>query len=204
MERTHFMFTKRLLLTVFLGASFFGGFGNAQSRCPMDSRNSNLATQFRIGGSSIQMPIGAFLLVRKNGQIGAIRLTNIDSTATEDYGKSSYESYVSSDASISFNAATVIRQTGELDVRPLKGPGRDLWIYQPGPHKARIGKWSFSFVTPDMMWMAPYHRSPSKDYEFAPTSACDVSEIDAHDKRLRWFRFDPNAKVILPLADLPK
>jgi hypothetical protein len=43
-----------------------------------------------------------------------------------------------------------------------------------------------------------------KGYEFAPTSACDISEVDANDKRLRWFRADPNAKITLQLADLPK
>jgi len=198
------MSLRRVIHLVLAGIVLSGGLGKAQTRCPMDTRAGDLAKQFRIGGTSIQMPIGAFLLVRKNGQIGAIRLTNIDLTATEDYGKSSYESYFLSDALSSFNAATAMRQSGELDVRPLKGPGRDLWIYQPGPHKALIGKWSFSFVTPDMMWMAPYHRSPNKDYEFAPTSACDVSEIDATDKRLRWFRYDPNVSVVLRLADLPK
>jgi hypothetical protein len=56
-----------------------------------------------------------------------------------------------------------------------------------------------------MIWMAgTSFWKEDHSYEFAPTSACDVSEIDATDKRLRWFRFDPNASVILPLADLPK
>jgi len=182
-----------------------GSFGKAQSRCPADNRNSIHATQFRIGGSSIQLPIGAFLLVRKNGQIGAIRLTNIDSAATDDLGKSTYESFFQADHSGLFpsGSSTLIRHRGELEIKPEGGLMRGF-AYQPGPHKALIGKWSFSFVTPDMMWMAPYHRSPNKDYEFAPTSACDLSQIDATDKRLRWFRYDPNASVVLPLADLPK
>jgi hypothetical protein len=198
------MYLKQLFQLTVLSITLFGCKGNAQqSRCLMDVREGEFATQFRVGGPSIQMPIGAFLLIRKGGQIGAIRLISIDPTATQNYGKSSYESYFPADASGSFHAA-LTRQTGELDVRPLKGPGRDLWIYQPGPHRARIGKWSFSFVTPDMIWMAPYHHGPSNDYEFAPTSACDLSQVDANDKRLHWFRYDPNASVVLPLADLAK
>jgi len=53
------------------------------------------------------------------------------------------------------------------------------------------------------MW--PY-RGSQKDYgyEFAPTSARSVGEIDASDSRLRWFRFDPNARVTIPVSELPK
>jgi hypothetical protein len=41
-------------------------------------------------------------------------------------------------------------------------------------------------------------------FEFAPTSACSLSDIDAADKRLRWFRWDRTTQMTLPLADLPK
>jgi len=198
------MLLRKVLLFVIVAIVLSSKSEIAQSRCPLETRSGDRATQFRIGGSSIQMPIGAFLLVRKNGEIGAIQLTSIDPRATEDIGMSSYESYSSSGSPGLFHATSTTRQTGELDVRPLKGPDRDLWIYQPGPHKARIGKWSFSFVTPDIMWMAPYHRNPSRDYEFAPTSACDPSEIDVQDRRLRWFRSNPDATVVLPLSDLAK
>ena len=78
------------------------------------------------------------------------------------------------------------------------------FAYQPGPHQARIGKWSFSFIGPSTLHMSSYHHSGDQRYEFAPTSACSPSEVDALDKRLRWFRYNPNANVVLPLADLPK
>jgi hypothetical protein len=53
------------------------------------------------------------------------------------------------------------------------------------------------------MW--PY-RGSQKDYgyEFAPTSARDVGEIDASDKRLHGYRFDNNSRVEVPVAGLPK
>jgi hypothetical protein len=171
----------------------------------MDNRAGDLATQFRIGGSSIQLPIGAFLLVRKNGEVGAIRLTNIDSKATEYLGKSTYESFFPADHAGLFRGGSpnVIRQGGQLEIKPEGGFIRGF-AYQPGPHKARIGGWSFPFASPSVMGMSAYHHNGDQGYEFAPTSACDVSEIDAADKRLRWFRYDPNASVILPLAKLLK
>jgi hypothetical protein len=45
-----------------------------------------------------------------------------------------------------------------------------------------------------------------KDYgfEFAATSARQIDEIDAFDKRLRWFRYDENTSTRLSLSDLPK
>jgi hypothetical protein len=73
-------------------------------------------------------------------------------------------------------------------------------------YTAWIGKWSFTFASPILISMATPSPEAGEDgaYEFAPTSACDVSEIDALDKRLRWFRYDSKTKVVLPLAELPK
>jgi hypothetical protein len=203
MEQHGYMSLRMVCQVVILGTVLSSELGKAQSRCPLDSRNNNLATQFVIRGTSIQMPVGAFLLVRKNGEIGAIRLTNIDPAVTEDYGKFTYESYFPSDAAGVFRSGKLVRHAGELDVRPSKGM-RGVY-YQPGLHKASIGEWTFAFNSPGRMHMSGISFwKEDHDYEFAPTSACDLSEIDADDKRLRWFRFDRNSSVILPLADLAK
>ena len=197
------MLCKRLFLVVLGGLAASSGFVNAQSRCPSDTRGGALATQFVIVGTSVKMPIGAFLLVRKNGEIGAIRLTSIDRANTEDFGKFTYESYFPSDAAGLFRSGKLVRHTGELDVRSSKGT-RGIY-YQPGLHKASIGKWTFAFNSPSRMHMSGISFwKEDHGYEFAPTSACDLSEINANDKRLRWFRYNPNTSVALPLSDLPK
>jgi hypothetical protein len=170
----------------------------------MDGRKAELATQFRIAGASIQMPVGAFLLIRKNGQLGAIRLVRVDSGERTDNGTSAYESYFVANSSDPLTGTTTVRHSGELDIRPLKGPGRDLWIYKTGAYRVLVGKWVFGFVTPDTIWMLPDHHNSDHGYEFAPTSACDLSQIDSNDKRLRWSRYNPDGSVILPLSDLPK
>jgi hypothetical protein len=141
------MSLRRAFHLVLIGAILSGGLGMAQLRCPMDTRNSDLAAQFRIGGPSIQLPIGAFLLVRKNGEIGTIRLTSIDSRATEYLGKFTYESFFPADHSGLFPSSTpkVIRQSGELEVKPEGGLIRGF-AYQPGPHIARIGSGHFHLL----------------------------------------------------------
>jgi hypothetical protein len=195
------MLLKRLV--VFVGVVLSCVSGHAQGRCPIDSRSDEFVAAFVIKGTSVKMPIGAFLLVRKNGEIGAIRLTNIDPAVTEDYGKFTYESYFPGDAGGLFRSGRLVRHAGELDVKPSKGT-RGIY-YQPGLHKANIGKWTFAFNSPATLHMSGISFwKEDHGYEFAPTSACDLSEINANDKRLRWFGYDPNANVILPLSGLPK
>jgi hypothetical protein len=43
-----------------------------------------------------------------------------------------------------------------------------------------------------------------RGFEFAATSACDLSQIDIHDPRLKWYRYDRNQNSLtLPLNELP-
>lgn len=196
---------RALALRLIAGLSLSASFGHAQIRCPGVSSANPLTDRFAIRGASIKMPLGAFLLVRKNGDIGAIRLISIDPAATEYLGKSTYESFFSADGSGLFVSGNpkVIRQSGDLEIKPEGGLIRGF-AYQPGLHKARIGGWSFSFDYPSVMDMSGYHHNGDQGYEFAPTSACELSQIDANEKHLRWFRYNPNASVVLPLADLAK
>ena len=149
------------------------------------------------------MPKGAFLLIRKGRKIGAIRFISIEQGGTVGAGKATYDSYFQGDGSGSFRSPNVRKQTGEINLKPLKGAER-LSI-QLGQDKLQIGNWSFATAYPGRVNMWPY-RGSQKDYgyEFAPTSSREVAEIEPSDKRLRWFRFDPNTRVTLSVADLPK
>ena len=128
--------------------------GQAQFRCPADTRSDDFATRFVVSGGNIKMPAGAFLLVRKHHELGAIRLISIDPTSTEWLGKSVYESFFQGDGSGSLLGPKVERRTGELNLQPSKGPGRGIYVYKPGPYRASIGKWSFGFDGPSMMEMS--------------------------------------------------
>jgi hypothetical protein len=138
----------KVFQVLMLGIVLSGGSGSVQLRCPLDSRDDEVATRFVVSVGSVKLPIGAFLLVRKKAEIGAIRLTSIDPAATEWLGKSVYESYFQGDGSGSLVAKNVVRRTGELNLQSLKGPGRGIYIYVPGPYKAQIGNCSFSFGSP--------------------------------------------------------
>ena len=99
--------------------------GHAQRmRCPQDKSSEEVAPRFTVSIGTVSIPVGAFLLVRKNNQLGAIRITGIDPAATEWLGKSTYESYFQPDASGSLLAANVVHITDHLDIQELKGPGR--------------------------------------------------------------------------------
>jgi hypothetical protein len=118
-------------------------------------------------------------------------------------GKATYESYLQSDGSGSFRSPGVLKRTGEINLKPLKG--FHPFAFQLGNYKIKVGEWSFSSSDPRSLDMGPFWKK-EKDfgYEFASTSAQSIDEIDASDKRLRWFRYDTETKVVLPVADLPK
>jgi len=159
--------------------------------------------QFVMGPGEVRIPTGVYLLIRKGSQVGAVRFTSAQPNSAPGTGTASYESYFPADASGSFRSAASRKQSGEINLKPLKGIGR--FAFQTGKDLVKVGDWSFRSTAPGAINMWPY-RGSQKDYgfEFAPTSARQVGEIDASDKHLRWFRFDPNSRVNLLVSDLPK
>jgi hypothetical protein len=55
--------------------------------------------------------------------------------------------------------------------------------------------------------MYPYNASErGRDYgfEFAPTAAIDVAQLDVRHPRVKWFRQDANRAITLSLGELAK
>jgi hypothetical protein len=173
------------------------------SRDQEQLRAAEDTAQYIVGPRAILVPKGALLLIRKGKSIGAVRFTSIELGGEVGVGKASYESYFQEDGTKSFLAPGVVRQTGMIDLRPLVGIGH--LAFQLGQDRIDVGPWSFGCGHPGQIDMWPY-RGDSRDYgyEFAPTSATSITEIDATNKRLKWFRFDPEWSVTLPLSELPK
>jgi hypothetical protein len=169
----------------------------------VDAEPAGSTKEFVVGPSTILMPQGVFLLIRKGREIGAIRFTSIEQDGTIGLGKTTYDSYFQGDGSGSLRSPNVHKKTGETNLKPMAGVGR--LSFQVGQDKLQVGNWSFATAHPGRVNMWPY-RGSQKDYgyEFAPTSAREVGEIDVSDKRLRWFRFDPRARVTFQVSDLPK
>jgi hypothetical protein len=157
---------------------------------------------FVFGPNSVYVPEGFFVLVRKGQEIGAFRLIKVEQGDPNGIGKSAYESYFQVDGSGSFLKPNVVRRSGEIDIKPMKGMHAFAW--QPGQNRLRVGKWWFGCLANQLINMAPGFSERDAGYEFAPTSARIITEIDAADIRLRWFRFDPNNRISVPVAELPK
>jgi hypothetical protein len=168
-----------------------------------DVKPANDIDEFVIGPLEITVPQGRFLLIRKDQEVGALIFTNIELTKTDDQGKAKYESYFQGDGSGALQNVNVIKEVGSIDLKHLKGVGRIS--FQTGHRKIRIGKWSFASDYPGRITMWPY-RGEQRDYgyEFAPTSAQNISQIDVSDRRLHWFRYLADKTIIVPVSDLPK
>ena len=181
--------------------------GQAQQvRCPQDRRSDEAATRFTVSVGTVTMPVGAFLLVRNGTQLGAIRLTSLTPGPNRAEGRSNYESFSLPDKSTSFTGNSVDHQTGDIYIGETVGV-HAVFVHTKGHNQVLIGKWKFYFSFPDLINMSNvsfWKGRHDEGFEFAPTSACQLWEIDATDKRLRWFRWDKTTQVTLPLSDLPK
>jgi hypothetical protein len=171
-----------------------------RSQSPLKQGDSSRA-QFTMGPNYVHVPEEFFVLVRKGREIGAIRFVRIEQDA-QGNGKSTYETYFQGDGSGSFLNPNVVKRTGEIDIKPMRGIHAFAW--QPGQNKLWVGKWWFGCYSPSLVNMSSHFSEKDEGYEFAPTSAQNIAEIDASDKRLQWFRFDPDARIIVPVSNLPK
>jgi hypothetical protein len=201
-----------LAITVVIALTMCGQ-AHSQARCPLDKQPEDAPRGFVIGGGSVSLPIGAFLLVRQVSSLGAIRLTTIKHDLTvqprgsEWIGTMDYESYYQPNGTNALDAPNTTKQVGKLVYGRYKGVGFH-YSWQPGNRFALVGPWRFSFSGQNWMGMSTYSRwngVEDRGFEFAPTSACELSEIDPHDSKLKWFRFDRNFNsTTFPLTDLPK
>ena len=197
------MVTKKMIAMLITGVVSGGPFAAAQSGQTKGGRTDIPLDHVIVGHRAVGMPQGVFLLVRKGKELGAIKFSNIEAGEVPLMGKATYESFFQGDGSGSFQSSTVVRQSGEVSTKPLTGIGR--MSFGGGKRKIRVGKWSFAYHFPAWVSMYPYGEV-ERDYgfEFAPTSAREVAEIDASDKRLKWFRYDSNTSTTLQLTDLAK
>jgi hypothetical protein len=195
------MFKRPLFSLALLALMTFPLNSTSGQQKPGDDQ-ADTRTQFIVGPRATLMPVGVFILVKKDKSVGAIRFTSIEHGSEFGTGKATYESYFQADSTKSFVDKSVVKKSGIIDLRPLTGIGR--FAFQTGNDRVDIGPWSFSSSFPGNLDMWPY-RGDSQDYgyEFAPTSAQSVAEINISDSRLRWFRFDPDASITLKVSEMP-
>src|ERR1700733_9772288 len=104
----YIMKTKTVpIVLIYLLASYCA----AQEKCPNDP-----TAAFHVSGTAVSLPTGGFLLVRKQGQVGAIRLTTLNAFGSSGVGSSTYESYFQVDGSMPFNAQTAVKHSGNVNI----------------------------------------------------------------------------------------
>jgi hypothetical protein len=108
-----------LAITVVIALTICGQ-ARSQARCPLDKQPEDAPRGFVIGGGSVSLPIGAFLLVRQGSSLGAIRLTKIKHDVTvqprgsEWIGTIDYESYYQQNGTNALDAPNTTKQVGKL------------------------------------------------------------------------------------------
>jgi hypothetical protein len=132
---------------------------------------------FDIGPYSIQLPEKYILLIRKGNLVGAVQLTQIN-LDSDGEGQSTYESYFQGDGSGSFKGANVVTRSGEIISKPVRSITHTL-SWKPGQHKLWVGNWWFGCMTPTLIPMASHYSNKDQGFEFAPTSASEINEVDA-------------------------
>lgn len=163
---------------------------------------------FEFDERTVAVPEGVFLLIRKGRELGAIRFTelHLDYGGPEG-GWAEYESFYQADGSGSLVGRGAARRVGRENMR--RSLGFFPFIIERGRHeRVQVGPWQFGGLSPGVVQMYLYgtefedrYRSPiayrDPGFEFAATSARDVNEIDARDRRLTWFRYvEPVASIL--------
>jgi hypothetical protein len=70
-----------------------------------------------------------------------------------------------------------------VHIQPIRGVHAFAW--QPGQNKLWVGKWWFGCMSPNLVNMSEHFSEKDTGFEFAPTSAQSVEEVNALDKELR-------------------
>lgn len=164
----------------------------------------NTNVEFVFGPSYMVVPEKMFLLVRKGTQLGAFHFTSIESDAYKSgrcyEGRSNYESFFQGDGSGSLIKENVVKRSGNINIEPVKGI--HLFAWQPGKDKLWIGNWKFGCMGNNIVNMSLGFSEKDDGYEFAPTSAETLTEIDVTNKNLQWFKFDAKNRFVVPISSL--
>ncbi len=208
--------SSQCALAVLVVFGLLSSSSKAQFRCPQDHQPATDPRAFIIGYRAISMPIGAILLIRHGHEIGAIHLTSVEhDTATkprddEWIGTISVETFYRSDGRSSLATSDTLKAAENLTWGRYKGVGFH-YSWQSGNNTAVIGPWRFRvshLPSQVLISMSTFSRwdgdQKDRGFEFAPTFACDISELNIKDPQLKWYPFNNgNSRISLALSELP-
>jgi len=167
-----------------------------------------------VGPVSVSALISRFLLVRNGPHVCALRFTDIHRggdarppTWWQEGGESEYAEYdwyYQGDGSGDFTKSNVESDHRKLYQKPAVGIGGLLFprgrnAIRCGSFPSRLG-WSY----PSHVWFhTTNRREDDVGNELAPTKWKEISEVNVHDSRLKWYRYDEERKrTYIPLDKL--
>ncbi len=138
-----------------------------------------------IGRTSLSMPLGRILLVRKGSEYLAVKFTNTWLGETKYDHYTAYEFHYQGDGSGDFSKDTVESGTGELFFPKVRG-WMGIPIISGAKDTIRCGgikiKW-FYIATVDFL-----------KNELAPTPWTSITQVNVHDHRIQWYQKDSKRK----------
>ncbi len=159
-----------------------------------------LPDEVHIGKLGIGMPVGRFLLVRKDNLYCAIRFNKY---WTEKDGKekySLYEVYCQRDGSGDFLNKNVEFKERKASFLPPRGIFYPL-IWQTGTPEVICGSMKLvwdSMCDVNHVCFFELSDHPAGEYgiKLAPTPWADIKEVNVHDVRIRWYKYDVSREEV--------
>jgi hypothetical protein len=136
-----------------------------------------------IGPQGVSMSIGWILLARKGSNYCAMKFTNTWLGETKYDHYTSYEYHYQGDGSGDFSKQNVKSGAGELFFPRVQG-----WMGVP---MIKGAKDTIECGIMKFKWFYPASVG-SRDFEFAPTPWTSITEVNVHDPRIKWYRYDKN------------
>jgi hypothetical protein len=146
-----------------------------------------------IAPNAIRVPIGIFLLARKNQEHCAVKFTKFWTGKTQEDEFVTYESYYQGDRTGNFSNKNVKIKREKLSSPKPRGIGRLAFSF--GDRDIKCG--SIKLEWSGKGWVYFFNSNQKQgDYgiELAPTIWMDISEVDVFDPRIKWYRYDEERK----------
>jgi hypothetical protein len=150
-----------------------------------------------IGTVTISIPVGRFALMRNGNYACAIRFTNF-SRSGESVFYAEYDWYFQNDGSGDFSKANVKNGHGSLK----DYDNRFLMLF--ASKLVVCGSFRLFWGYPVQLGFTPSNtRKPDLGNEMAPSKWTDISEVNIHDARLKWYRrVERDRRIDIPIEKL--
>jgi len=155
-----------------------------------------------IAPNAVRIPLGRILLVRKDSEYCAVKLTKFWTGKTEQDRYAEYESYYQGDNTGDFSNKNMIFRKGKLSFPKPRGIGRFAFSF--GNRDVRCGPIKLAWYGENWVYFFSTNQKQG-DYgiELAPTTWTDISRVNVFDPRVKWYRYDSKREdITIPIDKL--